>query len=236
MESERRRITSEGQRLNGPRRYDDQEIAEILERATTGRDGQPVLPGNDGLTLDELEQIGTEVGIHPDRIAAAARSLDSTAPAVAVERFLGAPRSVARTLRIERALTEEEWARLVGDLRRTFNAKGRLEQHGTLRSWSNSNLQVHVEPDGDGYVVRMSTRKGNATQLTMMGTVFGTIGVATGIGVLLGTSDEVMQAALMTGAGAGLIAWVRATLPAWARERAQQMEGLAERIPRLLRE
>lgn len=160
--------------MSEERRYDDLEMAEILDRATSEQERRPLAtPGEGGgLTLHELEQIGAEVGILPARIAEAARALDLSARAPVAERFMGATRSVSRTVQIERAMTDDEWGRLVADLRRTFNAQGKIESQGALRSWSNSNLQVHVEPDGAGYAVRMSTRKGNVTQLTLMGTLF----------------------------------------------------------------
>ncbi len=223
--------------MGGTRRYDDDEVAEILQRATSERATSPVLPTKAGLTLSDLEQIGAEVGIQPGRIADAARSIGRTSHGPAPERYLGAPRSVSRTLKIDRDLTDQEWGRLVADLRRTFNATGKVESRVGLRSWTNSNLQVHVEPDGDGYEVRMTTRKGNATQCTLMGVAFTIMGVAVGIGALWGTTDDTLaKAFIFAGIGVGAIAWVRATLPSWAKQRAEQMEALAQRIPLLLRE
>ena len=222
--------------MNDPRRYDDQEIAEILERATNERTSGPLPARGTGLTLREIEQIGEEVGIQPERIADAARALDLRSNAPAVERFLGAPRSVSRTLHIPRAPTDDEWNRVVADLRRTFDAKGKLESHGGLRSWTNSNLQVHVEPEGEGYAVRMRTRKGNATQTTIMGVVFSVIGAANGIGAIVGTGDSLLRSGLFLAFGLGMIGWVRARLPGWAATRAEQMDGLAERIQLMLRD
>jgi len=57
----------------------------------------------------------------------------------------------------ESALTDAEWERLVADLRRTFDAKGKVEVQGRLRSWTNGSLQLHVEPEDSGYTVRMRT-------------------------------------------------------------------------------
>jgi hypothetical protein len=46
----------------------------------------------------------------------------------------------------------------------------------------------------------------------------------------------VALAAAFGAAGVGQLGYIRATLPRWAEERAAQMEGLAERIPLLLKE
>lgn len=226
--------------MNGPRRYDDEEVAEIFRRAThqgTGEGGGRTLPSEEGMTLSELEEIGAEVGISRGDIARAAHSLERRVEAEPPSRFLGAPRSVSRTLHIDRALTDEEWGRLVADLRRTFDAKGKVEVDGLLRSWSNSNLQVHVEPAGSGYAVRMHTKKGQAAQLGLMGGVFAGVGILSVLGLLLGFGDDSLSQGLgFLLAGLGMITWARLSLPAWARTRAEQMEGLAERIPRLMEE
>lgn len=226
--------------LSEERRYDDGEVAEILERATSEptspTEAHRALTPGEGLTLTDLQQIGNEVGIHPDRIADAARALEHGSATMTVERYLGATRAVSRTVQIDRALTEDEWAGLVADLRRTFNAKGKVEGHGVLRSWSNGNLLVAVEPHGAGYAVNMSTRKGNVTQFTLMGGMFALMGVAIVIGTLLGTDDSLARGALFAAFGIGQIVWVRARLPGWAELRSQQMEGLARRIPLMLKD
>ena len=65
--------------MSDERRYTDDEVAEIIQAAST-----PVVPREDladptpatGLTLDQLQAIGREVGIAPERIAQAAAALD----------------------------------------------------------------------------------------------------------------------------------------------------------------
>lgn len=221
--------------MSEERRYGEDEIAEILERATAEREAHPVASSGTGLTLNEIKQIGSEVGIEPNRIAEAARAMAVKTEAPVSASFLGAPRAVSRTILIDRAPTDDEWMRVVADLRETFDAKGKLESHGALRSWSNSNLHVHVEPYGDAYRVRMSTRKGQATQLGAMGAAFTFAGLVMAVMILLGLSEaSLARAALFAAFGLGQIGWVRATLPGWAETRAEQMEGLAERIPLLL--
>lgn len=45
-----------------------------------------------------------------------------------------------------------------------------------------------------------------------------------------------LMAAMFGAVGVGTLAIKRATLPGWAMERAEQMEGLARRIPLLLKD
>ncbi|MCG8468853.1 MAG: hypothetical protein MJB57_11730 [Gemmatimonadetes bacterium] len=225
------------------RRYTDDEVAAILERAATD-DRAPgsaaLAPAEDaGLTLAELQDIGAEVGIAPERIAAAARSV-TAAPAIPARTasFLGAPRSVERVVSIDRAMTDEEWEYLVADLRRTFSAKGRIDTHGNLRVWSNGNLQVHVEPTAEAYQVRMRTLKGNTAQLATMGIAFLFMGLIGVIATIAPTWNlgELLISLMFAAGGLGSLIYVRTSLPAWAAERAAQMEGLAERIPLLMSE
>ena len=224
--------------MGDERRYDEQEIAEILERATANETVLTRAGAGNGLTLSQLQEIGSEVGIAPTRIAEAARAVASRDVAGRPRTFLGTPRSVLRIVPIERALDDEEWTRLVVDLRETFDAQGQIQMHGPLRSWTNGNLEVHVEPDGDRYRVRMRTLKGSAATLAWVGGIFIFMAMIFLATILHDGFDwaAVAIAAAFGVAGVGQLGYVRATLPHWAEERAAQMEALAERIPLLLKE
>ncbi|MCA1791693.1 MAG: hypothetical protein LC667_18130 [Thioalkalivibrio sp.] len=221
------------------RRYDDDEVAEILALAT--RDAGSTARGpstpSDGLTLEELQAIASDVGIAPTRIAEAARALERRATTPAPRMLLGAPRSVARMVPLERALDDAEWDRLVADLRTTFGAVGKVTTHGGLRSWSNGNLQAHVEPDGDGWRLRMQTFKGDAGTLASMGGGFALIGVLIFIMALLDGSAtrEMVVSLVFIAVGLGQMGYLRLSLPGWADERTGQMDAIADRLPALLK-
>ena len=219
--------------MTDQKRYDEQEIAEILERATAEDSASGAAqPLGGGLTLPQLQEIGGEVGISPARIADAARAVGSREGTALEKSYLGAPRSVSRIVPLERPLTDDEWTRLVVDLRETFDAVGTVRADGPLRSWTNGNLQVHVEPDGNAYRVRMKTTKGSTGPLTAVGvslTFMGMLIMASTAGAGAGSWAFVTPAAFIA-AGLGQLGYIRARLPGWARERAIQMEGLAERL------
>ncbi|MFC1660120.1 hypothetical protein ACFL3S_01465 [Gemmatimonadota bacterium] len=224
--------------MSDERRFDDQEIAEILERATTREPAPARATSGDGLTLAELQEIGSEVGIPPERVAEAARAVASREASSAPRTFLGTPRSVSRIVPIDRALDDDEWTRLVVDLRETFEAVGTVRTDGPLRSWINGNLQVHVEPDGERFRVRMRTLKGETAPRAAISAAF--IFLAA-IFLLLSLLGEVSSSGFLIAAAFGLVGlgqlgYTRAMLPRWAQERASQMEGLAVRIPLLLEE
>lgn len=221
------------------RRYDDDEVAEILARATEGHEVRPAEAerAREGLTLEQLQEIGSEVGIAPARITEAARVLERRANAPAPRTFLGAPRSVARSVPLPRSLTSEEWEGLVAELRSTFGAVGKVTAHGSLRSWNNGNLQAHIEPDGrGGWRLRMQTLKGDASAFGGTGGVFTFVGLLLLVLGLMGRGDSgglVIGLVFML-VGLGQLGYVRLSLPDWAETRAAQMEAIAERLPGLL--
>ena len=219
------------------RRYTDDEVDAIFARASEVEQETPQrLLSGDGRTLAELQAIGREAGLSPEAIAQAARALDQPLQPQPAK-FLGLPLAVARTVNLDRRLTEEEWERLVVELRETFNARGVLRQEGSFRSWTNGNLQVLLEPDGAGHRVRFRTLHGQSRALMLLG--LGMVGVtlATVIAGVATGSVPASQAFAQMGSlgliGAAAFAYGALRLPRWARLRQTQMEALSDRLTRL---
>lgn len=216
------------------RRYTDDEVEAIFARASEVERASPrPLSSGEGLTLHDLQTIAREAGIAPESVRQAAREMDLsrvTQPA----RFLGLPLGVSRTVTLNRRLTDDEWERLVVDLRETFDARGAVRVDGSFRQWTNGNLQVLVEPDGPGQRVRMRTVKGDARAYMMAG--LGMVGVssATVLAAVLTRAVELGNAigpvAPLALIGAGLFGLGAARLPGWARRRRQEMDGIAARL------
>jgi len=215
------------------RRYTDDEVAEILDRATESPTGSSLgSPSATGMTLAELQDIGNEVGIPKDAIARAAASLDRPLPdAIAHRTFLGTTVGVGRSVDLPRPLTDEEWNRLVVDLRMTFDAKGKIRQEGAFRQWTNGNLQALLEPTASGERLRLRTVKGSA--MPGMG-VGGAMMVGAAIGGMIafftGTAAAAVDLSMLAATGAALFGYARIPLPNWARTREQQMEDVIERL------
>lgn len=217
------------------RRYNDDEVAAIFARAA---EAPPTLPakgsGDDGLTLAQLQEIGREVGIDPDAVVRAARSLASRLPAAEpAERFLGLPIAVEHSVALDRRLTEQEWEHLVVELRRVFKARGTLRSHGSLREWTNGNLQALLEPTPSGHRLRLRTLRGAsrasiAAGLAALGTS-AAVAIATAVSGHLG--DAVTGIAFLALVGAGMIASGALPLPGWSRLRRRQMEAIAANLP-----
>lgn len=217
------------------RRYSDEEVAEIFERAsdaqsTRGR-ALPPSPDGDGLTLPELEDIGREVGIPAHLIQQAARSL-YVADHTRGRQLLGMPIGVSHSIDLERPLTEEEWHRLVVDLRETFDARGRLRDDGAFKQWTNGNLEALLEPTRTGQRLRLRTLKGNAIRSMGVGAIMlGFAGVLTVTSLLHGDLAGALPGVLIPLAiGLGMVGGNVLRLPAWARLRRRQMQEVAERL------
>ena len=224
--------------MTDERRYGEEEVAEIFEVAATPHGVQRHAPSSaDGLTLTQLQAIGSEVGVPPDRIAAAASALDLRRGVHPRRTHLGMPISVGRTVELPRAPTDREWELLVGELRKTFGAQGKDGSSGNLRAWTNSNLHAYVEPTEAGYRFRIGTLKGDAASLNW-----------SGIGLML-LSAIILVARLITGQpmeelfgplligimGASVFGYNALRLPRWVHEREEQMEYIAERVQTLIK-
>lgn len=219
------------------RRYTEDEVATIFalasekERATPRRLGSGAAA--EGLTLADLKEIGREAGIAPELVAQAARELDHV-PQPTTVRFLGLPLGVGRVVRLDRRLSDQEWEQLVVLLRDTFDARGSVRVEGSFRQWTNGNLQVLVEPDGDGQRIRMRTLRGQSRAFMMAGLGMTGIGAAFTLGAALtGAVDaanvlgEIMPLLVI---GAGMFGLGAVRLPGWARRRQRQMDEIAERL------
>ena len=214
------------------RRYSDEEAAAIFARAADTQEvGRRRANSGAGMTLSELQEIGREAGIAPEAVAHAANSLART-PTQTSRHFLGFPIGVGRTIELGRRLSDDEWERLVVDLRETFDARGRITAQGSFRQWTNGNLQALLEPTESGHRLRLKTLKANARMMMIGG--LGALGFAAVslIGGLLDGAASVDMSSIGTVALVGL-AFLGAgaiRLPSWASLRRRQMEEVIARL------
>jgi len=214
------------------RRYSDDEVAAIFARAAEGAPAPSAsAPQEAGLTLAELQDIGREVGIAPESVAAAARALVSAAPRER-RNFLGLPISVGTTVNLDRKLTEDEWEQLVVELREVFNARGTMSGSGGFRQWTNGNLQALLEPTPTGQRLRLRTTNGQVRRMLGFGTAaLGFAGVITVASVGGGgLATALPGVATAVAVSAFMFANSALRLPRWARRRREQMEGIAARL------
>jgi hypothetical protein len=214
------------------RRFSDDEVAQIFERATSGHALQATRSA-EGMTLAELQSIGKEVGIPAEQITRAALSLNP-GEAKLTQRFLGMTTGVGHTVHLARKLTDEEWERFIAEVRETFNAGGTMTSQGSLKQGSNGNLQVLLEPTEAGHRVRFKTVKGTAPGTLAGGLVISAVSlIGETTAVLTGVAHDVGLVAsfgVLGALGIGMAATVALGLPRWVRARRAQMEELGARV------
>jgi hypothetical protein len=233
------------------RRFSDDEVAYILERAaaadpTSGDDTQALTTtdraASAGMTVAQLQEIAAEVGLSAAAIADAARAVERGDLHPTQRRtYLGMPIGVGRTIQFDREVTDAEWERMVVALRETFQARGKTAREGTLRSWSNGNLHAMLEPTATGHRLRLQTR--NEGMLGLLALGVGTLGISGIMATMFAmsnlprhTQQPLVIPAIFAVFGLAAIVRTAVRLPSWARERAGQMERFADTASRILRE
>lgn len=219
------------------RTYDDDEVREIFSLAaeTQERDTVPVTTETrSGLTLRELQEVGREVGLEPDRVARAAAAFDARSASLPRRTFLGAPTGVRRTVELPRELTDREWEALAGELRETFDARGRVISRGSAHEWTDGEVHAFLEPHGPGHRLRLDARTFPLT----VGAGAGAFGIFAGLLSLVtsaldaatfGPVLEVLLPLLLVLVGAGAVGTNVLRLRRWADDRERRMEHVAER-------
>ena len=226
--------------MTDKREYGDEEVKEIFDLAAARDDAdRPTVPDEHGLTLAELQEVGLEVGMDPNRVAAAALVLDSRRDIRSRRTSLGLPISVGRVIDLPRAVTDHEWDILVSVLRETFGARGQVRFHGGLREWTHGTLHAFLEPTETGHRLRLHTQKIGAGFWNRVGAIGLAVGLSL-ITVLLttGQSPVFLEIASISSMliGGGALAPNLLRLPRWAREREGQMEDIAGQVRTLIKE
>ncbi|HSK19034.1 MAG TPA: hypothetical protein VK912_07825 [Longimicrobiales bacterium] len=214
-------------------RFNEEEAAAIFARAAEAEaSGHRPASTTGGMTLAELQEIGREAGLQPEAVAQAAESLRRTDTHTPAPKFLRLPIGVARTVPLERPLTDEEWGELVMQLRSTFNAGGRVDSAGNFREWRNGNLRVTAAPVAGGYQVDMRTSKGSARSLMTTGGIMAVLsGGLVVVGRLAGgIGPDPDSLTTMFTVGSALFGVGVLQIPIWARRRREEFDRIADRL------
>ncbi len=222
--------------MSKERRYQDHEIRQILDLAI-GEDDGPAqsLPAGNGLTLLELQEVGREVGLRPDRITQAVAAFEGRGESIPRGTTLGLPSSVGRVVPLPRSPSDREWELIIAELRTTFGGKGEVTSQGGLREWSHGKVQAFIEPTETGHRLRLAD-----SNAAVVGIVAGGFLLAFALMilvVLLGKDDPGFRLAVpafFSLLGGGLIAGSALSLPKWAREQEKRMEHISRHAVSLL--
>ena len=221
------------------RRYQDHEIRQILDLAI--REGEApaqTVPGIDGLTLGELQEVGREVGLAKNRITQAVAAFEAHAVARPRGTTLGLPTAVGSIVTLPRSPLDREWELLIAELRTTFGGKGVVTSYGGLREWSHGTVHAFVEPTETGHWLRLA----DTNMTTVGGMALGGLLLAFALlifVILLGKDDPGVKFAVpvfFSLIGGSLVAGTVVALPRWAREQEKRMEHISSRATSLLAE
>lgn len=111
------------------RRYSEKEVAEIMRLAT---EGTPK-PATDGLTLAEIQNVVSELGLDPAAVESAAKRVEAGLPETNVR---GTQVEFLRTF--EGELDDQAWEEILLLLRRRSGTSGDTTVRGTTREWKSA--------------------------------------------------------------------------------------------------
>ena len=233
------------------RRYDQDEVQEIVKRAT---ELEATKTAAGAMTIGGVQALAGEVGVAPDLVRAAAESLQAPRPYVTsgalppgrTNHWIAGPAELFYERVIEGELPESEYPTMVEEIRRVLRNAGQVSQFGRSFSW----IAARGPAIRRDLEVAVSVRRGQ-TRITiheslgqLIGGVFG--GICGGMGGGgLGPILGVGAGALHLGGLALLLVvpWLgvsyltaRTVYRRSAGKRVRELEGLANRLAALAQE
>ena len=194
------------------RTYSEQEVADIIARAAERQAASARQPVREGLTLDEIERLGSDAGLDPADLRAAAAEVDAggrtlarqssqTRTHVVVERWIDAP------------LSEAGWEDAVAEMQGTLGADvgaafgmrvGQQQQVGRAFEWSHTSglgvqTTVTASPRGERTKLRLTQLVGLASPRVEGAMYGGVVGVVAALAALVavGQTDAPFLTALL---------------------------------------
>ena len=138
---------------HAPRKlFSEKEVGRILKRATELHEAEG--PADTmGLSLDEVRQIATEMGVDPRYVAAAMAEVEQGGNDDERFYWLGAPVSYEMERVVEGEVSEEQWVEMVEAMRRSFKLFGANSKVGRMFEWTHNRPWRQVQ-------VRVISREG----------------------------------------------------------------------------
>jgi Protein kinase domain len=244
------------------RRYSSGEVQEIVKRASELEASQPTAGG--AMTIGAVEALAGEVGIAPDVVRAAARSVAAAgtraaappavaaapaapAPATWQRWWLGGPTRLSFERVVEGEVPDSEYQVMVDEMRRVLKNVGQVSQLGRSFTWTAARGAASQR----GLEVAVSVR-GGRTRITvqeslapLVGAMYGGIGGGMGgggigpfIGIAVGAlhlSGGMVAAAIPVWLGVTFLT-ARTFFHRTATRRERELAALADRLAELARE
>jgi len=215
----------------------------VFARAAERQRRDEVASAPPGLSLAEMQEVAAAAGIDPTHVAAAVAEL-AAAPEP-LKRIAGVPVQVTRVRRLAVPVSDEGWARMVSELRRTFNDDGIAGQLGRIREWSavgrgprrDMTTKLSLEPDDEGarVTIRQSARD-FAFGFTLASGIMSFMTILFGTMASLGVDDELWIPTLAMGSLAIVFLFtVQIGMRIWASRAEKRFESLLDRLELIAR-
>lgn len=213
------------------RRFTDEEVATILERALASSHREtrvPVRNETDGITLAQLEGVAAEAGIDPVRVREAALTLGDESEGEDGSALFGPPANHVFDRVVEGEIPPDRMSDVVAAIRRLTKGTGKVEEVGDWLEWtSGEDRSLHVTVKPEAGQTRLQVVTSSALLLAA-------ITVPTGIVSLIAFALLLKNGLLTAGLGAGLgfavLAFMRALWELLGRRAAKGYEEFADRL------
>ncbi len=124
--------------------FSEKEVGRILKRATELQEDEgPAVTM--GLSLSEVEQIATEMGVDPRYVAAAVAEVEQDGGDDEQFYWLGAPVFYEMERVVEGEVSVEQWEEMVDAIRRSFNTVGVSGQVGRRLEWTHNSRRRQIQ-------------------------------------------------------------------------------------------
>ena len=192
--------------------FTEEEVKEIVRRASEqqAEDAERREARRHGLTLDDLERLGTEVGLDPDYLRRAADEVKTGRRAV-TETETKTDTHVIVERRIDRPFTPEAWEDTVVMLRQQFGDEKRVGQVGHAQEWFHTSamgIETRVSAtDRDGHTRLILSQRVGSSSPKMEGIGFGVV-----LGLVSGVVAGIPVANALDSFWAFALVWIVVTL------------------------
>lgn len=114
--------------------YNEKEIGSILKRAAELSQDESG-PNAAGLSIEELQQVGSEAGLDPDMILRAAAEMQQTGPRRA-KNFFGGPLSYSNDFVLDGEIDAATWEEMISSIRGSFKDPGQVSTRENVFEWT----------------------------------------------------------------------------------------------------
>lgn len=114
--------------------YNEKEIGAILKRAAEMSQDESG-PNAAGLSIEELQQVGSEAGLDPDLILRAAAEMQQSSPK-RQKNFFGGPVSYSNDFVLDGEIDAATWEEMISSIRGSFKDPGVVSTRENVYEWT----------------------------------------------------------------------------------------------------